>query len=76
MVCTVREAFLDDTIPADVRDILELDGFDEDLDEAITRYFTYYKIEPGGAGLPRELLSHPLTLRSTAPWPTATADNP
>ncbi|MEV7283036.1 hypothetical protein AB0O01_00450 [Streptomyces sp. NPDC093252] len=63
VVCTVREAFLDDTIPPGVNDILELDGFDEDLDEAIARYFTHYKIEPGGADLPRELLSHPLTLK-------------
>ncbi|NGN62564.1 hypothetical protein G5C51_01415 [Streptomyces sp. A7024] len=63
VVCTVREAFLNDTIPADVNDILELDGFDEDLDEAIARYFSHYKIEPGGADLPRELLGHPLTLK-------------
>ncbi|MFK4189214.1 NACHT domain-containing protein [Streptomyces sparsogenes] len=63
VVCTVREAFLDETIPAEVNDILELDGFNEDLDEAIARYFTHYKIEPSGADLPRELLSHPLTLK-------------
>ncbi|MFE0181229.1 NACHT domain-containing protein [Streptomyces olivaceus] len=63
VVCTVREAFLDDTIPPGVNDIYELDGFDEDLDEAIARYFTHYKIEPGDADLPRELLSHPLTLK-------------
>ncbi|MFD6549064.1 NACHT domain-containing protein [Streptomyces sp. NPDC058398] len=63
VVCTVREAFLDDTIPTDVKNIFQLDGFDEDLDEAIARYFTHYKIEPGGADLPRELLSHPLTLK-------------
>ncbi|MCX4965797.1 hypothetical protein OHA98_13285 [Streptomyces sp. NBC_00654] len=46
-----------------MNDIYELDGFDEDLDEAIARYFTHYKIEPGDADLPRELLSHPLTLK-------------
>ncbi|MDG5808550.1 hypothetical protein P9869_39080 [Streptomyces ossamyceticus] len=63
VVCTVREAFLDATIPAEVTDILGLDGFDEDLDQAIARYFAHYKIEPGGADLPRELLSHPLTLK-------------
>ncbi|MEV5177095.1 hypothetical protein AB0L10_39905 [Streptomyces flaveolus] len=63
VVCTVREAFLEDTIPADVNDILKLDGFDEDLDEAIARYFSRYMIEPAGTDLPRELLSHPLTLK-------------
>ncbi|MCX5327775.1 hypothetical protein [Streptomyces sp. NBC_00120] len=63
VVCTVREAFLDDTIPAGVNDILELDGFDDGLDEAIARYFAHYKIESDGADLPHELLSHPLTLK-------------
>ncbi|MFW3469902.1 hypothetical protein ACN24M_00070 [Streptomyces microflavus] len=63
VVCTVREAFLADTIPDEVQHILKLEGFVEDLDEAIARYFAHYKIEPGGADLPRELLSHPLTLK-------------
>jgi hypothetical protein len=63
VVCTVREAFLADAVPNEVRDILTLDGFDEDLDEAIARYFAHYKIEPGDAELPRELLDHPLSLK-------------
>ncbi|MGW6916405.1 hypothetical protein ACWGB8_21655 [Kitasatospora sp. NPDC054939] len=46
VVCTGREAFLNDTIPADVHDILELKGFDEDLDEAIARYFAHVKRVP------------------------------
>lgn len=63
VVCTVREAFLADAVPAEVQEILTLDGFEEDLDEAIGRYFSHYKIEPGDAELPRELLDHPLSLK-------------
>ena len=64
VVCTIRAAFLDQAIPAEVREILHLDGFADDLDEAIERYFTYYKIEAEDAELPRELLDHPLTLKT------------
>jgi len=63
VVCTVRGEFVDLAIPDEVRNILTLDGFDDDLDAAISRYFTYYKIEPGDAELPRELLNHPLSLK-------------
>ena len=63
VVCTVREAFLEEAVPDEVDAIFELDGFDENLDEAIARYCTYYKIEPGDSQLPRELLNHPLTLK-------------
>jgi len=62
VVCTVRGAFLDVAVPDEVKDVLELTGFDESLNEAVKRYFTYYMIEPGDAELPLELVNHPLTL--------------
>lgn len=63
ILCTVREAFLTDAIPPEVTDVLNLTGFDADLEEAIARYFAFYKIDPGDAELPLELLDHPLTLK-------------
>lgn len=63
LVCTIRDAFVNEAIPPDVTATQELDGFHEDLDEAIGRYFTHYKIEKGDAQLPLERLTHPLTLR-------------
>jgi len=62
VVCTIRDAFLEAAVPAEVSTILTLDGF-SDLDEAIDRYFAFYKIEPGEAELPLELLNHPLSLK-------------
>ncbi|MFD5901032.1 NACHT domain-containing protein [Streptomyces microflavus] len=63
VVCTVREAFLDNAVPEEADTVLELDGFDQDLDKAIARYFNHYKIDPGEEDLPRELLNHPLSLK-------------
>lgn len=63
VACTVREAFVDDCIPSEVTSFHDLSGFDEDLDEAIDKYFTHYKIAAGDAQLPLERLAHPLTLR-------------
>ncbi|GBG38681.1 NACHT domain-containing protein [Mycobacterium montefiorense] len=63
VVCTVRASFFDDAVPSEFNEILSLEGFDEDLDEAIERYFTYYKIDPADAELPREVLNHPLSLK-------------
>lgn len=64
LICTVRDEFFDDCIPDDVDYVVELDGFDANLDVAIGRYFEYYKIvDADDALLPRELLSHPLALR-------------
>lgn len=63
VVCTVRKAFLEAAVPDEVGEILTLEGFDEDLDDAIDRYFTHFKIEPGDAELPRELFDHPLSLK-------------
>ncbi|HLI56007.1 MAG TPA: hypothetical protein VKY26_03130, partial [Actinomycetota bacterium] len=63
VVCTVRGEFFDRAIPDEVQNVLTLEGFEEDLNEAITRYFSYYKIDPGDAELPLELLNHPLSLK-------------
>lgn len=63
VVCTVRATFIRDCIPTELPAALELTGFVEDLDDAITLYFQHYKIDKGDAELPLELLSHPLTLR-------------
>lgn len=63
VISTVRSEFLDLAIPDEVHDILIVDGFDEDLNAAIDRYFTHYKIDTGDAELPRELLNHPLSLK-------------
>lgn len=63
VVSTVRNEFRDLAIPDEVHDILTIDGFDEDLNAAIFRYFEYYKIDPGDAELPREILNHPLSLK-------------
>ena len=62
VVCTVRTAFADETLPLNVYR-LEISDFGHDADSAIRRYFKYYRINPTDAELPMELLSHPLTLR-------------
>lgn len=63
VVCTVREAFVSDVVPPELGAACELGGFNEDLDDAIGKYFTHYKIDAGDAQLPLERLTHPLTLR-------------
>jgi hypothetical protein len=60
--CTRRTAFADEALPDGVQR-LEIPDFAGDTMEAIRRYFRYYRISPGDADLPIELLSHPLTLR-------------
>jgi hypothetical protein len=62
IICTLRSAFTEEALP-DGTDILEIPGFEDDLREAIHRYFDYYKIDASDAELPVELLNHPLTLR-------------
>ncbi len=49
LVCTLRSDFLQDALPEKV-DHLTLPGFKHDLNEAITRYFTYYRIDESDAG--------------------------
>src|SRR5207249_255328 len=41
---------------------LELRGFEEELDEAIERYFAYYRIVRGEGRLPTRMLRQPLLL--------------
>lgn len=57
-----RTAFADEALPENV-ERLEIPDFGEDTSEAIERYFSHYKINPGDADVPFELLRHPLTLR-------------
>jgi len=54
--------FAKDALPDDIEQI-EMQGFGEDMSKAIRKYFRYFKILPGEADLPYELLQHPLTLR-------------
>jgi hypothetical protein len=62
VICTLRSAFAEDALPEGTQP-LEISGFEDDLVEAIRRYFTYYKIDATDAELPWQLLDHPLTLR-------------
>jgi hypothetical protein len=62
VICTVRTAFADEALPADV-DRLEIPDFDNDTVDAVRRYFARYRIDPADAALPWGLLRHPLTLR-------------
>ncbi len=62
MVCTLRPAFLEQSIPSNFGP-LELPGFEDDLTDAIRAYFKYYRINATDADLPWRLLSHPLKLR-------------
>ncbi len=63
VICTLRGEYIKDAVPDEVSVILELDGFDDDIEEAIARYFTYYSIDPADAELPMGLLNHPLFLK-------------
>jgi hypothetical protein len=62
VIVTLRSAFAKEALPEGV-DILEITGFDDDTDEAIRKYFDYFKIDATDANIPRRMLSHPLTLR-------------
>lgn len=57
-----RSNFAKDALPDDIMQI-EMPGFGGDTTEAIQRYFEHFRINPGDADIPTELLSHPLTLR-------------
>lgn len=57
-----RESFAVMALPDDIQRI-ESKGFGENTDEAIKKYFEYFKINSGDAELPVEFLQHPLTLR-------------
>ena len=49
-------------LPDGVRKI-ESKGFGGDVDDAIKKYFDYFKINPEDAEIPVEFLQHPLNLR-------------
>ncbi len=57
-----RESFAVMSLPSDVKKI-ESEGFGGDVDDAIEKYFNHFKINPGDAEVPVDLLQHPLTLR-------------
>ena len=57
-----RESFAIMSLPESIRKI-ESSGFGSDTEEAIKKYFKYFKIELGSAQLPTWFLQHPLTLR-------------
>ena len=57
-----RESFAVMALPGGIRKI-ESEGFGGNVREAIEKYFSYYKIEPGDAELPLDFFKHPLTLR-------------
>ena len=57
-----RMDFANQALPDEVQRI-EIPDFAGDTVEAIRKYFRYFRINPGDAELPFELLSHPLTLR-------------
>lgn len=57
-----REAFAVMALPDGLK-IIESEGFGGDVDEAIERYFSHFKIDSGDSEIPTEFLQHPLTLR-------------
>jgi hypothetical protein len=57
-----RESFAVMALPDGVKRI-KSEGFGGDVDDAIEKYFNYFKINPGDAEIPIEFLQHPLTLR-------------
>ncbi len=62
VVVTVRPGFVDDALPLETASI-NISGFAEDTEEAVRRYFTHYRIDPGDAEVPLDMLQEPLTLR-------------
>lgn len=62
LVVTLRNEFAPMCLPEDFPRI-EHNGFQEDTQAAIDKYFSYYKIDAADADLPIEFLQHPLTLR-------------
>lgn len=68
VVATLRNEFAEQCLPdgmggSPTSDRIELNGFKDDPQPAIDKYFAFYKIDKTDADLPLELLQHPLTLR-------------
>jgi hypothetical protein len=59
---TARAAFAAQALPESVERI-EIADFAGDTKRAIRKYFEFFRINPGDAEVPFELLGHPLTLR-------------
>ena len=62
LVVTLRNEFAQMCLPEAFPQV-EHNGFQEDPQTAIEKYFEYYKIDATDADLPIEFLQHPLTLR-------------
>jgi hypothetical protein len=62
LVVTLRNEFAQMCLPEEFPQV-EHNGFQEDPQTAIDKYFVYYKIDATDADLPIEFLQHPLTLR-------------
>jgi hypothetical protein len=62
LLLTLRESAFEYAMPDDELMCCNLPGFVDELDEAIDRYFTHYKIDRGDGRLPRRLLRQPLLL--------------
>lgn len=62
LVVTLRNEFVRMCLPEEFPQV-EHNGFQEDPQTAIDKYFEYYKIDATDADLPIEFLQHPLTLR-------------
>lgn len=59
---STRESFAVMALPDQVRRI-ESEGFGGNVDDAISKYFSYFKINAKDAEIPVEFLQHPLNLR-------------
>lgn len=62
VVLTLRESAYEYAIPDEAPPCMELVGFDDELDEAIDRYFNHYKINRGEVRIPIRLFRQPLLL--------------
>lgn len=62
LIVTLRNEFAQMCLPEEFPQV-EHNGFQEDPQTAIDKYFEYYKIDATDADLPIEFLQHPLTLR-------------
>lgn len=62
VVVTLRGTVRDDVLPDDTLQC-ELDWLDIEVQEAVTKYFDYYRIDPGATRLPLRLFAIPLFLR-------------
>ena len=63
LVTTVRPEFIGEVLPPELHCRVAINGFGDDLDDALDKYFEYYLIDPRDAELPVGLLAHPLTLK-------------